>query len=150
VTWSAIDRLKVDVDRVAIGGMSAGGMAAVGRLCTPHRFKAAILEATTGNWTTLTSWQHLDSAARQRLVQTDPSTHLDQWRGLPVSVAHSRADQWIPFDGQRRFLEQLRSHGCTIELTAFDQTGAPFEHVGFGRYAAQVKETQRAFLVNTL
>ena len=150
LTWAATDRLNVDASRVAIGGMSAGGMAAISRLCTPHRFKAAILEATTGDWTTLTAWAHLDADARQRAAKADPMQHLEQWPPLPVCAVHSRADAWIPFDGQRCFLELLRGRGCTIELTAFDQTGAPFEHVGFGRYAAQVKEVQRDFLVRTL
>ena len=32
-----------------------------------------------------------------------------------------------------------------IEFTAYDQTGAEHEHVGFGRFSAEVKEHQRLF-----
>ena len=37
-----------DLDRMGIGGMSAGGMAALRRLCEPHEFKCAAVECTTG------------------------------------------------------------------------------------------------------
>ena len=40
--------LGFDLDRAAIGGMSMGGMVAIARLCRPHRFRAAVLEATEG------------------------------------------------------------------------------------------------------
>ena len=150
VTWAAIDALGVNADRVALGGMSAGGMAAIARLCLPHRFRALTLEATSGDWSSLASWSHLDDQARALATERDPIRHLEGWRPLPVLAVHARGDQWIPWSGQQRFLELLRTRGCAVQTEVFDETGALHEHVGFGRYAAQVKETQRAFLVNTL
>ena len=150
VTWAAIDALGVNPDRVALGGMSAGGMAAIARLCLPHRFRALTLEATSGDWSSLASWSQLDEQARAKAMERDPIRHLDGWRPLPVLAAHARGDQWIPWSGQQRFLELLRTRGCAVQTEVFDETGALHEHVGFGRYAAQVKETQRDFLVHAL
>ena len=42
--------LRVDPEQIAIGGMSAGGMAAAHRLVTPHPYRAMLMEASTGNW----------------------------------------------------------------------------------------------------
>ena len=39
-----------DMRRAAIGGMSLGGMITLARLCRPHPFRAAIVEAASGNW----------------------------------------------------------------------------------------------------
>ena len=150
VTLGALDALQADAGNVAIGGMSAGGMAAIHRLCSVHQFKAAVLEATTGDWSNLASWSHLDDAARTRATQADPMRQIATWRPIPVCAVHSRGDQWIPFAGQQRFFEQLRMRGGDIHLHAFQDTGAPHEHVGFGRYAAQVKELERDFLARTL
>jgi len=58
----------------------------------------------------------------------------------------------VPIDGQRRFLDALRSravHQERIELIAFASTGAPFEHSGFGRMGAIAKDAGTAFWLRT-
>ena len=47
---AVVSELPVDPEQIAIGGMSAGGMAAAHRLVTPHPYRAMLMEASTGNW----------------------------------------------------------------------------------------------------
>ena len=152
VTLGAIESLDIDGSRIAIGGMSAGGMAAIARLCRPHRFRAAMMLATTGDWTSLAAWSSMDTPQRAHLELANPIEHLSHWRPIPVLGVHCRADAWIPWTGQQRFLQAISSLGPPglVKVEQFEETGAPFEHVGFGRYAAHVKEAERAFLVDTL
>jgi fermentation-respiration switch protein FrsA (DUF1100 family) len=72
---------------------------------------------------------------------------------LPLLVLHSEADRMVPFAGQRRFIEVLRGHYVAqgqdpnlIELVTWKETGAPGEHVGFGRVSNEAKNAQAAFL----
>lgn len=142
--------LGFDLDRMAIGGMSMGGMVAMVRLCRPHRFRAAVLEASSGHWRRQHQRQFFDQAAADRL---DPIRHLDGWREIPVLAVHSRGDEWVDFDGQSAFLDELRrraSHPERIEMMAFDETGAPHEHLGFGRRTNEVKIREVEFLASQL
>jgi dienelactone hydrolase len=152
VTLGAIEALGVDSSRVALGGMSAGGMAAIARLCSAHRFRSAMLQATTGDWTCLEAWTAMHAQSQGAIVELNPIAHLDNWRPLPVLAVHSETDAWISWPHQQRFLQAVAARGETglVQVQRFKETGAPFEHVGFGRYAAQVKEDERAFLVETL
>ena len=55
--------------------------------------------------------------------------------------------------GQREFVEALRSrssHPGTVQFHAYGTTGAPHEHAGFGRFAADAKDRGTAFLAATL
>lgn len=135
-----------DVDRLALGGMSAGGMATMVRLCRPHRFVCACLEATTGSW----RWQRGRGMHRDDFVQRlNPIDHLSAWRDIPLLALHAIHDEWVNIEGQREFIEALRRRSArpeTIELIEFDRTGAPFEHAGFGRLGAQAKDIQVEFL----
>lgn len=138
-----------DLDRIAIGGMSAGGMAALIRLCRPHRFRAACVECTTGSF----AWQrHRATFDPARAARLDPIAHLDAWRAVPLLVLHNELDEWIAVDGQREFVEALRARGLgrDVELHVYGETGAPHEHSGFGRLAADAKDRQTAFLVRHL
>lgn len=146
----ALGERGVDLDRMAIGGMSMGGMVAMVRLCRPHRFRAAILEATSGNWRFQHQRQFFDHEAADRL---DPIRHLDRWREIPVLAVHSRGDEWVDFDGQSAFLDELRRHAThpeRIEMLAFDETGAPHEHLGFGGRTNEVKIREVEFLATHL
>jgi alpha-beta hydrolase superfamily lysophospholipase len=145
-----------DADRLAIGGMSAGGMAALRRLCDPHPFRCAAVEATTGDLTRLFDFRasgdrggHLP----ERIARLDPAQHLEHWRPLPLLALHSEADRIVPFEGMRSFVEQLRTtytkrgaDPALIEFISWPETGAPGEHSGFGRYSNDAKNLQTDFL----
>jgi pimeloyl-ACP methyl ester carboxylesterase len=143
---NALGRRNFDLDRMAIGGMSMGGMVTLVRLCRPHRFRATVLEATSGNWRVQHQRQFFDHESADRL---DPIRHLDRWREIPVLAVHSRADEWVDFDGQSAFLDEVRRRAARpedVELMALDETGAPYEHLGFGRRTNEVKNREVEFL----
>ncbi len=139
-----------DPDRIAIGGMSAGGMATLVRLCRPHRFRCATVEATTGSW----RWQ----SGREMFIpdavgRLNPIDHLEQWREIPFQAIHAQFDEWVNINGQREFIDRIRSryiHPDWVEMVEFERTGAPFEHAGFGRLASIAKDRQMEFLERRL
>jgi alpha-beta hydrolase superfamily lysophospholipase len=157
-----------DTARLAIGGMSAGGMAALRRLCDDHPFRAAAVEATTGNLAGL----YLPAGAEAarpwpvrhdpaRVARLDPMQNLESpgagWRPIPLLVLHSESDRLIPWPGMRAFVERLRDHyrargadPALIEVTTWPETGAPDEHIGFGRFSYEAKIGQGAFLSRSL
>lgn len=137
-----------DRARAAIGGMSLGGMVTLAHLCRSHDFRAAVVEATTGDWTHLAGALH-DPARSDAM---EPARHLDRWRPLPVLALHAREDEWIRIEWQRGFLERLRgaNDGQPVELVEFPRTGAPHEHIGFGTFGAQAKDAGTAFLARHL
>lgn len=143
-------RPEFDAGRAAIGGMSAGGMAALVRLCRAHAFRAATVECTTGSL----SWQrHRAMFDPARAMRLDPVRNLDGWIPLPLLVLHNELDNWIAADGQREFIESLAARtrrSDLIESHFYPETGAPHEHSGFGRFAADAKDRQTAFLVKHL
>jgi hypothetical protein len=66
---------------------------------------------------------------------------------------HNELDEWVPVAGQREFVETLRSrapHPGAVQLHAYGASGAPHEHAGFGRFAADAKDRGTAFLAATL
>ena len=137
-----------DLERAAIGGMSLGGMVALARLCRPHIFKAALVEATTGDWT------HLPSALHDpvRADAMEPTRHLDRWQPTPLLALHAELDEWIKIEWQRGFIERLRGVNApaSTELVVYPRTGAPHEHIGFGSYAPQAKDAGVQFLASHL
>ena len=57
------------------------------------------------------------------------------------------------FDGQQEFIDTLRARYVepeNVEVIGYEETGAPFEHSGFGKHAANAKDQQRDFLVRHL
>jgi dienelactone hydrolase len=138
---------EFDLRRAAIGGVSAGGMAALGRLCREHPFRCASVEATTGSWSG--RWPTLPDTQRSEARRLDPIGNLDGWRAIPFQAFHSRIDQLVPWEEQRRFTDALLkrySVAAQVDLVVYDETGAPYEHVGMGRMAADAKNRQAAFL----
>lgn len=146
-----------DLDRLAIGGMSAGGMATLRRLCEPHPFVCATVEATTGNLAGLYAgapgrpWPV--SHPPERVAALDPMQHLAGFRPIALLALHTEADAVVPIDVQRTFLARLRAHYAAqgadpdmIEFRTWPETGAPLEHNGFGRHANDAKNTQLEFL----
>ena len=136
-------------DRIAIGGMSAGGMAALIRLCSAHPFAAACVECTTGSF----AWQrHRAMFEPQRAARLDPIQHLEGWRSVPLLILHNQLDAWVAVEGQREFVEALKARGLAkeVEMHEYGETGAPHEHSGFGRFASDAKDRQMNFLVRHL
>jgi len=142
-----------DIQRCAIGGMSAGGMAAITRLLKPHPFSALVLEATCGDWSFIRNKPMCAALSEEEFDAINPINHLDQWENIPVIAFHSEKDEWIPYEAASSFIESLRARlndSADIDLVSFKDTGAPYEHVGFGRESANVKELQTQFLVRHL
>lgn len=154
-----------DTSRLGLGGMSLGGMVALRRLCEPHPFRAAAVEGTTGWLEGLYFPETVGLPAREHPSQNDPLEvrtldpfhHLAGFEPLAMLVMHSRADRMVPFAGMERFVEALRAHyvrqGASADLVrvqAWESTGAPEEHLGFGRYASDAKALQTAFWAETL
>ncbi len=151
-----------DLDRLALGGMSAGGMAALRRLCDPHPFLGACVEATCGWLGALYDPSLIGAAGSHRwsyrhapedIQPLDPYTHLDGFVPLPLLVVHSKADAVIPWETQRRFLEGLGARyehaGASrdlIQVLTWPETGATEEHMGFGRFSNDAKNAQTRFL----
>ena len=135
---------------MAVGGMSAGGMAAMVRLCRAHPFAAALVECTSGSW----RWQRGRPMHEPgRVARLDPILHLDGWRDIPFLALHNELDEWVAVEGQREFVEALRARAtepARIEFHAYGPTGAPHEHSGFGRFAADAKDRGTAFLARCL
>lgn len=142
-----------DLERAALGGMSAGGMASILRLNKPHQFRATILEATMGQWRRQRGHTMFQALTDEEFAALNPADHLSQWAEIPLLAFHSRHDEWVPFAAQEEFIARLKSRYTNpdlIEFIAFDHTGAPKEHMGFGRQSAFVKEVQVDFLARVL
>jgi alpha-beta hydrolase superfamily lysophospholipase len=133
-----------DLDRVAIGGMSLGGMAALRRLCDGHDFVCAAVESTTG-------W--LAGLYGTHIPHLDPSDHLHALRPIPTLALHSEADTIVPFAVQAAFVEKLRARfvqaGSDPSLVTLT-TGASDEHSGFGKVSHEAKTEQTAFFTKWL
>jgi len=150
-----------NLSRVGIGGMSLGGMTTLRQLCDPHSFKCAAVEGTTGwldglyrplenglpalqRWTSV----HLP----EHIAELDPSQHLNGFLPIPLLAVHSESDQMVPFACQHAFIDRLRAHyevrGADpglVTLISWPETGAPQEHVGFGRFSNDAKNAQVEF-----
>ncbi len=148
-------RPAFDASRVAIGGMSAGGMVTLRRLCEAHTFVCAAVESTAGDFSRMPVY---DARYDRALVgELDPMRHLDTWRPIPLLALHSEADEWVPVGAIRSFTDALRDRcvrlgadPAMVELTTWPTTGAPAEHSGFGRVANDAKNIQSAFLARHL
>lgn len=150
-----------DTSRMAIGGMSLGGMVTLRRLCDPHPFRVAVVEATTGALDELYSgrsgidWPVVHDG--QAVGSVDPSAHLSSFRPIPLLALHSQRDAMVPWVAQSVFLDRLRaryvevgSEPGMIEVKTWPETGAPSEHVGFGRVSNEAKNLVTDFLTRYL
>lgn len=152
-----------DLDRMALGGMSAGGMATLRRLCDAHAFVCAAVEATSGNLVDMYRARGGDDPgplprhSLEKIAPLDPMQHMAGWRPIPLLALHTRADRLVPVSAQEMFIAALRGHYAArgadpsiIELVTWDETGAPDEHAGFGRFANDAKNVQVEFLAKHL
>jgi dienelactone hydrolase len=140
----------IDAERLAIGGMSAGGMVTLRRLADPHPFVCAAVESTAGDFALMPSYQ--ERYDQSLIDELNPVAHADRWRPIPLLALHSEKDEWVPVDAVRSLFVALRERyeqeGADAELTlkTWPETGAPYEHAGFGKVAAEAKDIQVAFL----
>jgi dienelactone hydrolase len=154
-----------DATRLALGGMSLGGMVALRRLTEPHPFRCAAVEATAGDLTSFfrAAGRTLDPATAQRLAEVDPLTRVrsaapgDGWRPIPLLALHSEADAMVPVAAMRPFISELRGRYAAagadpalVELKTWPKTGAPHEHLGFGLVANDAKLAQLDFFARRL
>lgn len=151
----------IDPTRIGIGGMSLGGMVTLRRLCDPHLFRVAAVEGTAG-WLEgmyfptdfgLPTRPWPVDHPRDRVARLDPARHLATFRPLPLLDLHSETDEMVPFEPQRLFIEKLRDRyraagadPSLVELKTWPTTGAPREHLGFGRFGNDAKNIQADFL----
>lgn len=161
-----------DLDRLGVGGMSAGGMVALRRLCDEHEFKAAAVECTTGWLSNLYFTSNAEEGDRnkspigtgtvesirwprhspERVARLDPMMHLEGFRPLPLLVLHAETDRVIPIRGMMSFVEALRERYAArraleaIEVHTWRDTSAPEEHAGFGKFGNDAKNVQVEFL----
>lgn len=144
-----------DLDRVAIGGMSAGGIVALRRLCEPHDFACACVESTAGDLSRMPKYD--TRYPPDLLARVDPMRNLDGWRPVPLLALHSEADEWVPAGAIRSLVETLHTRYAAagadpgmVSLHTWPTTGAPAEHSGFGRHSNDAKNLQTEFLRRTL
>jgi len=152
-----------DLSRVAIGGMSAGGMTTLVRLTRQgganyacdagpcHAFRAAILEAAAGDFSVM---EGHDFFVPERAARLNPIDHLDHVEEVvPTLAVHSAKDAWVPVEGMTRFIDALRVRYQMLggaerdaRVHVWDQTGAPHEHLGFGKKSNDTKYLENEFL----
>lgn len=142
---------RIDPARLAVGGISLGGMVTLRRLCDPHPFVCAAVEATAGDFgAAAAAGSRWEAAAARGL---EPRAHLAGWRPLPLLALHSERDELVPVAAMRAFVDalrgQYRARGADPELVSlrtWPETGAPLEHLGFGRVAREARELHVGFL----
>ena len=94
---------------------------------------------------------------REKVRAVDPMEHLKGWRPIPLLALHSEADRLIPVSTMRAFVERLRGRYAAagadpgmVEMKTWPSTGAPDEHIGFGRVSNDAKNLQTEFLKRAL
>ncbi len=165
-----------DTKRLAIGGMSLGGMVAIVRLCREHPFRCAAVESTAGDFrllgrrgqdsltTEITEHTEIDTGVQKEpggsqhgSKSINPIQHLENWRAIPFLALHSEADEMVPVAAMRSFIEALKRRyseaGADAKMVKFitwPSTGAPREHLGFGRVSNEAKNIQTELLAEAL
>jgi dienelactone hydrolase len=169
LTELADDRFRgaFDLDRIAIGGMSAGGMTTLIRLTREGgtryswdggpcgTFRAAVLEAAAGDFRVM---EGHDFFVPERVDRLNPIDHLDRVDDIvPTLAVHSSLDEWVPAEGITRFIDALSARYAELggspddaRVHLWDRTGAPYEHMGFGAKTNDTKDMENAFLAERL
>jgi dipeptidyl aminopeptidase/acylaminoacyl peptidase len=134
---------RLDPQRLALGGVSAGGMVTLRRLGKTHPFRCAAVECTGGDLSLAGAPERYRPVVERGL---DPGPHVTSWRPIPLLALHSEADQVIPVAAIRAFVDALREHyrvsGAEPNLARLEtwpETGAPHEHLGLGKRAGQAR-----------
>ena len=73
--------------------------------------------------------------------------------GLPWLAVHSERDEVVPYEPRAAFVDAVRDEyaGRGVDpglarMHAWDETGAPSEHMGFGRMTNDTKNLENEFL----
>lgn len=152
-----------DFDRVGIGGMSLGGITTLVRLCRAHDFVCATVEACAGDFGPMRGRKGFRVEEVKRSVsegvlselarELEPVSNLGDWRPIPLLALHSEKDMWVPVACIRDFVEKLRVHYAAmgadpemVRLKTWEETGAEYEHIGFGKVSNEAKNLQVEFL----
>lgn len=152
---------RIDPNRLLLGGMSAGGMVAARACYGSDRFRGLIMESSSGWLRKLydseieTPDGHLGRIAHTgeaaSLVESIDTMHQlgeepGAWPTIPVLALHSETDRTVPISCQQGFMNRLREiyaeRGADTEqvrLHTWPETGAPYEHAGFGKVASEAK-----------
>jgi dienelactone hydrolase len=140
----------LDTSRLGIGGMSAGGMVTLARLCEAHPFTCAAVESTGGDFSPMKGRAFYHD---ERVHRLSPIHRIEGWRPIPLLALHSEKDEWLPVACIRNFVEALReryealgAEDVELALKTWPETGAPHEHSGFGRVSNEAKTLQVEFL----
>ncbi len=136
---------RIDRERLALGGMSAGGMVTLRRLCDPHPYRCAVIESSCGDFRAAAASPQ-DRWSVAHLEGLDPARHLETWRPIPLLALHSERDEVCPLVGVTAFLDALRpryaaagAEQVPLVLHTWPETGAPSEHAGFGRKSGEAR-----------
>ena len=135
-----------DASRLGIGGMSAGGMVTLRRLGDEHPFVCAAVESTAGDFSHMP--RYFERYEPAFIEAMNPIAHVSGWRPIPLLALHSEADEWVPVEAIRSLVAALEGHyagAAPLTLRTWPETGAPFEHAGFGRVANDAKNEQVDF-----
>lgn len=163
----------IDLDRSIIGGMSAGGMVAARFCANDHPFRGLVMESSTG-WPEKLWTMDIEDADGPRGPHSKPIDHdrtlvhridarhhllehPETWRTIPVLALHSEIDRTVPVACQRGFLDTIRSvyksrgaDASQVVLRTWPETGAPYEHAGFGKVAGEAKSVFLEFCERVL
>jgi alpha-beta hydrolase superfamily lysophospholipase len=144
---------RIRWDRVAIGGMSGGGMVTLRRLCDPHRFRCAVVEATAGDLMAAAGGKARDRLLIASMSGLDPAKNLEGWTPLPLLAMHSQRDEVVPLVGISTFIDSLHDlyvdRGVDphlVRLVTWPETGALREHAGFGHRSGEARALLLEFL----
>jgi dienelactone hydrolase len=146
-----------DTDRMGLGGMSAGGVATLRRLCDPHDFRCAAVESTAGDLAALYRLPGWPRPKPEEVEHLDPLRHAEGWRPIPLLALHSEADRLVPLSCLTPLIDRLRDRYARLaapedwlRVKTWPFTGAPDEHSGFGKVASEAKTIQTDFLARWL
>lgn len=141
-----------DTSNLAIGGMSAGGMVTLIYLTSGKSvtFRCAVIEASAGDFTVM---EGHDFFVPERVQRLNPIDHIDRLVSTPIFAVHSKIDSWVPVDGMTRFIEAAKQHHQSqgndpglASVHVWEETGAPYEHMGFGKRTNDTKNMENEFL----
>lgn len=134
----AIAQKFLDPHRVAIMGAGFGGFnALVAMTRAPELYRCGIAAAAMTDWGELVRkkddsgnkaayeyWSESlgglsDPALLRRLTESSPTVLAERFKG-PILLAHSKPDNWVPFEQRDLLNAAMRKQGKAVETQRFD------------------------------